>query len=58
MVNMWDWNVVVSWDDGQNWLADWPTGEQGPLQCGEGGGGQGVGASGKQVMFHGTNPNP
>ena len=41
VVNMWDWDVVVSWNDGADWLASWPDGEKSPLNCGEGGSGQG-----------------
>lgn len=54
VVNMWDWDVVVSWNDGEDWLASWPDGEQSPLNCGEGGSGQGLGKSGHTVMFWGN----
>ncbi|KAL3896681.1 MAG: hypothetical protein SGPRY_013217 [Prymnesium sp.] len=52
VVNMWDWNVVASWDDGESW-AGWQPHEKAPLGCGEGGGGEGMGRSGRMVMFHG-----
>jgi photosystem II stability/assembly factor-like uncharacterized protein len=54
VVNMWDWNVVASWDDGKTW-PNWKDGEKAPDGCGEGGGGQGMGASGHVVMFHRNN---
>jgi len=49
--NIWDWDVVSSWDDGVTW-AGWNSTEKSPGQCGEGGGGKGLGASGKMIMFH------
>jgi hypothetical protein len=49
--NIWDWDVVASWDDGATW-AGWKPGEKSPGSCGEGGGGQGMGTSPHQVMFH------
>ena len=51
VVNMWDWNVVASWDDGASW-AGWLDGEASPGYCGEGGGGQNLGRSGYGIMFH------
>eukprot|EP00038_Savillea_parva_P004159 m.134648 g.134648 ORF g.134648 m.134648 type:complete len:922 (-) comp11396_c0_seq1:189-2954(-) len=54
VVNMWDWNVVASWDDGASW-AGWEPNEKSPGGCGEGGGGQAMGASGHLVMFHHSN---
>jgi len=51
VVNMWDWNVVASWNDGATWVG-WNSSEKSPSWCGEGGGGQGMGASGKVVLFH------
>jgi len=51
IVNLWDWNVGASWDDGATW-AGWASGEASPGYCGEGGGGQGLGASGYAIMFH------
>ena len=51
IVNLWDWNVGASWDDGASW-AGWAQGEASPGYCGEGGGGQGLGASGYTIMFH------
>ena len=50
-MNLWDWDVGASWDDGKTW-AGWQQGEKSPGSCGEGGGGQGMGASGKTIMFH------
>ena len=52
--NIWDWDVASSWDDGATW-AGWNATEKSPGQCGEGGGGQGMGASGKMLMFHKNN---
>jgi len=49
--NIWDWDVVSSWDDGATWVG-WNATEKSPGQCGEGGGGQAMGASGKMLMFH------
>jgi len=49
--NTWDWNVGASWDDGKTWPA-WNSTEKNPYGCGEGGGGQGMGASGRGIMFH------
>jgi len=49
--NIWDWDVVSSWDDGATWQG-WNSSEHSPGQCGEGGGGQAMGASGKMLMFH------
>jgi len=49
--NIWDWDVVSSWDDGATWVG-WNSTEKSPGQCGEGGGGSGMGASGKMLMFH------
>jgi hypothetical protein len=43
--------VGASWDDGATW-AGWASGEASPGYCGEGGGGQGLGASGYAIMFH------
>jgi hypothetical protein len=54
VVNMWDWNVCASWDDGETWAA-WADGEKSPMQCGEGGGGTGMGASGRLAMWHRNN---
>eukprot|EP00935_MAST-01C_sp_MAST-1C-sp1_P002423 g2423.t1 len=54
VTNIWDWDVVASWDDGKTW-ASWKDGEKSPGQCGEGGGGQGMGASGYLIMFHRNN---
>ena len=51
VVNLWDWDVAASWDDGATW-AGWAPAEKSPGACGEGGGGTGMGASGKLVMFH------
>ena len=51
IVNLWDWDVAASWDDGATW-AGWAPAEKSPGACGEGGGGTGMGASGKLVMFH------
>jgi len=51
VVNLWDWNVGASWDDGATW-AGWAKGEASPGSCGEGGGGQGMGRSRKAIMFH------
>ena len=51
IVNMWDWDVSASWDDGATW-SGWIDGEANPGSCGEGGGGIGMGASGKLAMFH------
>lgn len=48
---MWDWDVCASWDDGETW-AGWNSTEKSPGQCGEGGGGMGLGASGNAIMFH------
>ena len=49
--NIWDWDVAVSWDDGASW-SDWSATEKSPGACGEGGGGQGMGSSPYQIMFH------
>ena len=49
--NIWDWDVVATWDDGKTW-AGWATGEKAPASCGEGGGGQAMGTSGHLIMFH------
>ena len=38
VVNLWDWNVGASWDDGATW-AGWAKGEASPGSCGESGGG-------------------
>jgi len=54
VVNLWDWDVAASWDDGRTW-AGWAPKEKSPGSCGEGGGGQGMGASGKVIMFHRNN---
>jgi hypothetical protein len=43
--------VAASWDDGATWAA-WAPGEKSPGACGEGGGGIGMGKSGKMIMFH------
>jgi len=51
VVNLWDWNVGASWNDGTTW-AGWTSLEKSPEWCGEGGGGQGMGKSGNVVMFH------
>jgi len=51
--NIWDWDVVASWDDGVTW-SGWNASEKSPGQCGEGGGGSSMGASGKMTMFHGN----
>ena len=51
VVNLWDWDVGASWDDGATW-AGWNKNETSPGWCGEGGGGQGMGTSGKTIMFH------
>lgn len=51
VVNMWDWDVCASFDDGATW-AGWTPTEKAPGNCGEGGGGQGMGASGNLIMFH------
>eukprot|EP00947_MAST-08B_sp_MAST-8B-sp1_P001533 g1533.t1 len=51
--NIWDWDVVMSRDDGATWTG-WNSTEKSPGSCGEGGGGQGMGASGKLLMFHRT----
>jgi len=53
VVNLWDWNVGASWDDGATW-AGWAPAEHSPGWCGEGGGGEGMGASGNTVLFHRT----
>ena len=50
----WDWNIVASWDDGASWPL-WQPGERAPYECGEGGGGQGIGSSLYQIMFHHSN---
>ena len=52
--NIWDWDVAVSWDDGAHW-GDWDKTEKSPGACGEGGGGQGMGASPNQIMMHHEN---
>jgi len=51
VVNSWDWNVGASWDDGATWPA-WKDSEANPYWCGEGGGGEAMGTSGKAVMMH------
>ena len=51
VLQLWDWDVGASWDDGATW-AGWKPTEKSPGSCGEGGGGQGMGASGKVIMFH------
>ena len=51
VVNLWDWDVGASWDDGLTW-AGWNATEKSPGSCGEGGGGTGMGKSGRMVMFH------
>jgi len=51
VVNLWDWDIGMSHDDGATW-AGWSDGEISPGWCGEGGGGQGLGTSGKLVLFH------
>ena len=45
--------MAASWDDGATW-AGWAPAEKSPGACGEGGGGTGMGTSGKLVMFHKT----
>lgn len=52
--NIWDWDVAVSWDDGAHWNS-WNATEKSPDACGEGGGGQGMGDSLHQIMFHHNN---
>jgi len=52
--NIWDWDVAVSWDDGAQWDS-WNATEKSPMACGEGGGGQGMGNSPHQIMFHHSN---
>ena len=42
---------MASWDDGKTW-AGWAPDEKAPAACGEGGGGQGMGSSPYQIMFH------
>jgi len=54
IANMWDWNIVASWDDGASWPL-WQPGERAPYECGEGGGGQGIGSSLYQIMLHHSN---
>jgi len=54
IVNMWDWDVVASFDDGASWPL-WAPDEKAPYACGEGGGGQGIGSSPYQIMFHHSN---
>ena len=49
--NIWDWDVVATWDDGKTWKG-WAAGEKAPASCGEGGGGQNMGTSGHLIMFH------
>ena len=49
--NIWDWDVVASFSDGAEWEG-WNKTESSPGQCGEGGGGAAMGASGKMLMFH------
>ena len=51
IVNLWDWDVGASWDDGATW-AGWNKTEKSPGSCGEGGGGIAMGMSGKAIMFH------
>jgi len=51
VTNIWDWDVVASWDDGATW-ASWNATEKSPGACGEGGGGSAMGKSGKMVMWH------
>merc|ERR1712194_106386 len=51
VANAWDWNVGAFWDDGKTWAA-WNSTEKNPYGCGEGGSGQGMGKSGKVIMFH------
>jgi photosystem II stability/assembly factor-like uncharacterized protein len=53
VVNMWDWDVCMSHDDGATYAA-WNKTEKSPGSCGEGGDGQGMGASGHLIMFHRT----
>ena len=53
VVNLWDWDVAFSADDGQSWCG-WNKTEQSPGACGEGGGGSNMGASGHLIMFHDT----
>jgi len=55
VANLWDWDVVVSFDGGASWQVQWPHAEKSPLGCGEGGGGQGLGSSSYQMMFHHSN---
>ena len=51
VTNIWDWDVVASWDDGATW-ASWNATEKSPGACGEGGGGSAMGKSSKMVMWH------
>ena len=46
--------MVASFSDGKEWEG-WQKNETAPSQCGEGGGGAGMGASGKMLMFHHSN---
>jgi len=54
IVNIWDWDVSASFNDGATWRG-WNATEKSPGSCGEGGGGQGLGASGNMIMFHHKN---
>lgn len=58
VVNMWDWDVVASWDNGKTWPGwdqDVWKSPNTPYGCGEGGGGTAMGASGHVLMFHSGN---
>jgi photosystem II stability/assembly factor-like uncharacterized protein len=52
VVNMWDWDVTASWDNGKTWPSYPDKSPNTPYGCGEGGGGTAMGASGHVVMFH------
>jgi hypothetical protein len=54
IVNLWDWDVGASFDDGATW-AGWKDTEASPGSCGEGGGGSCMGTSGACLMYHHNN---
>ena len=55
VANLWDWDVAWSPDGGTSWQVQWPDTKTSPLNCGEGGGGTGLGSSPYQMMFHHSN---